>query len=449
MSAAPRLDDTPERPAAKRYSVVQATANLRSAQQQAQQEQERELLNKQLLNLETIPPGLPEGEVGMSLDQFSQLAMENSPIMREARAQVNAAWGRAFQASRYPNPTFGSASPQLCGNQSQYNVYMIQDYVTKHKIGLDTGAAERAAQAAELALVRARFDVLTMVRQRFYTVLAMQQRVRILESMVQIARASHSVSEKLLEAGLGTRGDVLLLQIELSRAEAELRNAHILTETSKRELAAATGLYEMQFEQVSADLTQALPDYEILAVQQGVIDRNALVARAGVEIARNRFVLRRQIVEPFPNVNLMGGYQEQQPGAFAPQNQAIYQVQMVIPLWNRNRGNIRASQAEVGAAVAGLNRVQNELANGAATALGQYLTARQLVQRYEQQILPSAVELQDISAKLYREGQIDFLRYLNSQRALLDSSLAYIDAQESRWTAAAQIASLLQSEQFP
>ena len=63
--------------------------------------------------------------------------------------------------------------------------------------------------------------------------------------------------------------------------------------------------------------------------------------------------------------------------------------------------------------------------------------------------MPSAVELQDISAKLYREGQIDFLRYLNSQRALLDASLAYIDAQEARWTAAAEVASLLQSEQFP
>ena len=110
-----------------------------------------------------------------------------------------------------------------------------------------------------------------MVRQRFYTVLAMQQRVRILDSMVEIARTSHEVSQKLFQAGIGARGDVLLLQIELSRAEAELRNAHILTETSKRELAAATGLYDLQFERVAADLTQALPDYEILAVQQGVI----------------------------------------------------------------------------------------------------------------------------------------------------------------------------------
>jgi outer membrane protein TolC len=89
------------------------------------------------------------------------------------------------------------------------------------------------------------------------------------------------------------------------------------------------------------------------------------------------------------------------------------------------------------------------LANNAASAIGRYLTARQLVERYETAILPSAVELQDISARLYKEGQIDFLRYLNSQRALLDASLAYIDAQEARWAAGAEVAGLLQSEQFP
>jgi cobalt-zinc-cadmium efflux system outer membrane protein len=121
----------------------------------------------------------------------------------------------------------------------------------------------------------------------------------------------------------------------------------------------------------------------------------------------------------------------------------------VIPLWNRNQGNIRAAAANVGVAGAQLNRVENDLANTTAQALGRYLTAKQLAERYERIILPSAVELQDISAQLYNQSQIDFLRYLNAQRALLDSNLSYLGAQEARWTAAAEVAGLLQSERFP
>jgi cobalt-zinc-cadmium efflux system outer membrane protein len=385
----------------------------------------------------------------MSLDEVTQLALGNSPLIRQAQANLAAAQGKAYQASRYPNPTFGSASPQLAGDQSQYNAYVIQDFVTKGKIRLDTAAAERAAREAGFALVRARFDVLTTVRQRFYTALAMQRRVEILESMVGIARTSHEVSEKLWKAEVGARGDVLLLQIELSKAEAQLKNARILAETSRRQLAAATGVFELQIDRVAGDLAAPLPDYDLIAVQQGVIERNALVSEAQVGIARAQFELRRAEVEPFPNVNVLGGFQNQQPGALAPESQGIVQIQMIVPLWNRNRGNIQAAGSTVGAAVANLAEVRNDLAGSAAAAIGRYLTARQLTERYEREILPSAIELQDISSRLYKEGQIEFLKYLASQRALLDANLAYIDAQEARWNAAAETAGLLQSEQFP
>jgi cobalt-zinc-cadmium efflux system outer membrane protein len=160
-------------------------------------------------------------------------------------------------------------------------------------------------------------------------------------------------------------------------------------------------------------------------------------------------LLRRAEVEPFPNLNLMGGYQNQLSGVNIPENQAIYQVQMVIPLWNRNQGNIRAAQADVGTAMAQFNRVRTELAANTAAALGRYLTARQLVERYEKEILPSAEEVQRITEQIYRRGQIEFLRYLAAQRDLLGANLAYLDAQQARWTAAAEVAGLLQSQQFP
>jgi hypothetical protein len=127
-----------------------------------------------------------------------------------------------------------------------------------------------------MLLVRARFDVLTTVRQRFYTALAMQQRVEVLERMVGIAATAHEVGERLLRAEIGTRGDVLLLEIELAKAQAELRNARTLAETSRRQLAAATGPVDLQSPRVAADFKQALPDYELLAVQHGVIEERAM-----------------------------------------------------------------------------------------------------------------------------------------------------------------------------
>jgi cobalt-zinc-cadmium efflux system outer membrane protein len=398
---------------------------------------------------EAVAPNPPADQFEVTLDEISQIALANSPVIREAQNQLVAARGRAVQAGLYPNPTFGHASPQLAGNQTQYNAYVIQDLVTRGKIGLDAAAAGRAAIQAEYDLVRARFDVLTTVRQRFFTALASQQRAEVLANMVEIARSSRDIGLRLFQLQVGTKSNLLLLEIELSKAEAEQLNAVALAETNRRQLAAATGLLDLPIPRVRGELTVRLPDYDLTAVQQATIARNATAQSAQVEIARTQIVLRRAEVEPFPNINMMGGYQNQQPGALAPETQGIYQLQMVIPLFNRNQGNIRAAQAGIGAAVAQLSRVHNELANASAAAMGRYLVARQLASRYETEILPNARDVQSISARLYREGQTDFLVYLNAQRALLDANLSYISAQEARLIAGAELAGLLQSEQFP
>jgi cobalt-zinc-cadmium efflux system outer membrane protein len=298
-------------------------------------------------------------------------------------------------------------------------------------------------------VVKARFNVLTNVRQRFYTALAAQQRVEVLDRLVAIAGRAAQISERVFKADLGTRGDVLLLEIELSRAEAQRSSAAALGEAARRQLAAATGVIDLPIARVEGDLKLPLPDYDVIGVQQAVLARNSQLRSAELEIARSQLVLRRQEVEPFPNLNLMGGYQNQQPGAGAPQSQGMYQVEMVVPLFNRNQGNIRAAQASVGTAMARLQRVQTELADAAAAAVGRYQAARQILDRYEREILPKARRLEGIYSGLYAEAQVDFLRYLAAQRALLDADLSSVNAQEARWMAAVEIAGLLQAERFP
>ena len=55
-----------------------------------------------------------------------------------------------------------------------------------------------------------------------------------------------------------------------------------------------------------------------------------------------------------------------------------------------------------------------------------------------------------VNRSLFEQGQTDFLRLAAiAQRTLIEADLGYIDAQEARWTSAAEIAGLLQMEQFP
>ena len=382
-----------------------------------------------------------------TLDELERMAMSISPNIREAAARITAARGRAVQVGLYPNPTVNTASPQMNGSESQYNGFLTQEFVTMGKLRLNRAAAMREVQQAELHFTRVRFDLLTAVRSGFYSTLVGQQRVQVLTELVEIANTSLVTAERLKRGGEASDLDVLFFRIERDRASMGLVNAQALLAAARRQLSAAMGIPEMEVPRVAAQVDAPLPDFQYLALRQGVVTVNALAQIAQVEVAKNRILLQRAVVEPYPNILAMGGYQYQV--NFPPLSQGIFQFTMSVPLFNRNQGNIRAARAEIGAASAQVARVQNELSGQVALTLGNFLVAQQQVTYYERDILPRAAEILRISKQAYALGHFDFLRLLQSQRTLLESRVAYVNAQENRWMSAAELAGLLQIEQFP
>jgi outer membrane protein TolC len=53
------------------------------------------------------PADEPDTAAGMSLAEFQSLAFQHNPTLASARARIQAARGKQFQAGRYPNPVVG------------------------------------------------------------------------------------------------------------------------------------------------------------------------------------------------------------------------------------------------------------------------------------------------------------------------------------------------------
>ena len=154
--------------------------------------------------------------------------------------------GPGVQASLYPNPMLGTFSPQVAGNQSQYSGFVSQDLVTMGKIRLNTGAAERARPTSRghgwcgpASMCSTNGCASDFIRRWCGRATRRDPRSH------GDHRADGTLHRRAAVAGRNraTRGDVLLLQIELARSEAELRNAVTLANTTKRQLAAATGMH--------------------------------------------------------------------------------------------------------------------------------------------------------------------------------------------------------------
>jgi cobalt-zinc-cadmium efflux system outer membrane protein len=394
--------------------------------------------------------GLPmEGLVPTprTLEEFVALAERSHPRMLAARAAVEAARGKAVQARLYPNPVIAGFSPQIAGPSSQWSGTVAQDLVTAGKLRLQQQAAIRDIQRTEYELIRARFDVLRGVRQSYYQLLVAQRRMEIYKLLLDIAKRSYEIGRQLAEAGEGTKADVLFWSIERDRAEVRILNATVFIETGRRELAAAIGLPRVDIERLEADLFQELPNFDLKELQEAVVRSNALPRAAEARIAGNQWALERAVVQPIPNINLMGGYQRQV--GIPAEDQGLAQVMMSVPLFDRNQGNIRAARAEIATARADLRMVELDLATQTARAVAAYRTSQRLVDWYEEYILPKARETVTLTQTLYARGEVTFLSLLQAQKILTETELAYVDAQAERWTGAVAIADLLQLEEFP
>jgi len=384
-----------------------------------------------------------------NLEQFVQIAEQSSPSIAKARAEIQSARGLALQAGLYPNPSFDTNNPEfIAGQNTVLNVGVVQEVVVKGKKRLDQAAAEQAAIQAELAYIKARFDTLTEIRSQFYSVLAAERRLALQWELVGIAAATKRAAEQRVQAFQGTETDVLLLTVELQRAEIAARNYHTLLEGSKRKLAATVGVPELPVAAVQGDLYARLPDFDDANLQQIILADNSEVQSARIDVNRNRLLLRRAEVEPYPNITIGPTYYAAlDPNKLPPQFGLT--IVFPIPTWDRNQGNIISRQGDVRVSAANVGVVQNTLLGEASKTLAKHRAARQRAERIGLDILPNTQRALQLTRSGYDQGLFDVSTLLQAQRTLIETNKGLIDALEDAWTTGANLAGVLQLQQFP
>ncbi len=397
---------------------------------------------------EPLPPS-PDvrTNLGATLEELQSLAESSSPALRQAAADVETARGVAIQAGLYPNPLLIGGANQIVGNQSQYYAAMSQEIVTKNKLGLSQQAATRQVMQAEQNFIATRYQLLTAVRQAYMKTLAAQRRYEVLVRLVEIARKSMETADRLRVAGEGTRTDLLLFEIEFEKAEVAVENAEARLAAARKELAATLGLRDMQIGRINGNLLESLDQVAQQLLLEGYVPYNASVQIAELEVDRSKFLIRRAEVEPFPNVTVYAGYQRQIEPAL--HNMGLLTLSVPLPLWNQNQGNITSAYGNLSKAHADVDAVQNDIARRMAEAGGRYRAADQQARRFELKIVPKAREGVKMIQEGFAQGQLDIMRLLQAQRALVESNLGFIDALEARWNAAAEMAGIAQLDAFP
>ncbi len=386
-------------------------------------------------------------EPTVSLSRLIQIALQQNPRLQQAALAINAAQGRAEQAGLYPNPNITFSGEEIGPRGGIQTLPQVNvPIVTANKLQLNRAVALKDVDVANLRLIVQRFALLTDVRKAYVTVLTLQQRITLLKALVKLAEQSLKNAKDLEKGQLIAELDVVPFEVDLERFKADLDAAKQQKEAAWRQLLARIGLPPARQVKLDGSLQQTLPDYSFNQSRSFVVTSHPMILASRKGVERAVLAVKRAEARGVPNFTVGAGYQRNFNDKL---NQATYQIQIPIPLFNRNQGNVRAAKAELARAAQDIRGVENDLTRRLAAAFGNYNSARKQAERYRTTLLPRAEKAYELSRKAFQGGEFQYLRVIQAQRAVAQARLQYLRLLSRAWLSAGDISGLLLEEHWP
>ncbi|MBY0523294.1 MAG: TolC family protein [Gemmataceae bacterium] len=393
-------------------------------------------------------PVLGPGGCLMSLSQLQELAITNSPVLRQAAADVEAARGAVLQAGLYPNPTVGYQMGTFAtgGGAGYQGPYFEQLIKTGGKLQLAQAAATMQLRNAELAMRKAQADLASQVRAGYFSVLVARENLRVTRALSVFTNEVYQIEVEQVKGAQAAPYEPMQMRVLAIQARAALVQARNRYVSSWKQLTATLGLPAMPPTELEGRVDMPIPVYQYDRLLAQVLTAHTDVLTAENLAQRERYNLRLAQVGPVPDVDVQVFIQKD---FTTPQSliSPTVQVNVPVPVWNRNQGNIAQAQANLLRATEEGHRVRCDLTQRVAEAFARYENNRILLDYFRTYILPDQVRAYRGAFERHQQepDRVGFGDVVNAQQILATGVTGYVTALGDMWTAVVDLGNLLQT----
>ncbi len=384
-------------------------------------------------------------DISLTLEGLEQLALAHNPTLVQAGANVEDARGRELQSGLYPNPTVGYTGEQIglrgdAAPGEHQGMFIDQTIVTAGKLRLNRAKFGQEVTQMEWQAAAQQYRVVNGVRVRYYQLLAMQKLVAVRTELLKLAEDVVTTVEELVNVGQANKPDLLQARVEARQAKVALQNAKALYDAARQQLAAFVGVQQLPDGALPGDLEagEPLPDYQVTLAHLLEASPELWIART--DVARNQIALKREQVEPIPNVQLRAatGYNFESKTVTTTVNAGVR-----LPVFDKNQGNIRSVTAQLAKAQAEVGRTELSLQRRLSRAYARYQTALAVVETYRKDNLPDSREAYLLYKESFEKRRAAYPQVLIAQRNYFQIATEYVEALEKLRRAEVELRGLL------
>jgi outer membrane protein, heavy metal efflux system len=389
----------------------------------------------------------PEGRA-YTLSDLQFIAAGNSPELRQAASDVEAARGNVIQARAYPNPTTGweitpSNDGSVAGAQGPFVDQVIK---TAGKLKIASASAEMDLQNSQLALRRARSDLATRVRSAYYALLVAKETARVNRALAKFTDQVYELHTGLLQAGNAASYEPMALRAQAYSVRLAYDQSIQTYLYAWKQLVATVGQRQLPLTQVAGRIDTVIPYFDYDTVLGYILRNHTDVLTARNALDKARYQLKLAQVTPVPdmefNVAILKDYVVE-PKAWVP----TATVSFPLPIWDQNKGNIMAAEAALVRATEESHRVEMNLTETLGTNFTNYKTNLQALDYYRNHILPDQVRAyRGVLERRQLDPNAAFSDLFGAQQTLSGFVTTYLGVLSTLWTSSVSVADMLQSD---
>lgn len=256
-------------------------------------------------------------------------------------------------------------------------------------------------------------QIAARVKLAYWSAVGAERIVELLKRSQDNLKQTIEYHEIQLKEGAIAEGDVVRVRLEGDRTNIALENAERDAMTARIALQREMGRENFADVRLvdSIDDQPAPPPVDIGMALEVRPDLHQ--ARRAIEQARSNVRLQQAIAKP--DVEVLGGYKRT-----VGVNTFMWGVQVPLPFFNKNQGNIAAAESEVSTAQNRVRALEIQIKAEIETAQKDVEARRLRLASLVAGTLARADESVTIARAAYREGGTDLLRLLEAERIYIE-----------------------------
>jgi cobalt-zinc-cadmium efflux system outer membrane protein len=397
--------------------------------------------------------GAQSGAAGMTIDELVARAVADNPELKASRAEIDAATGRRRQAGLRPNPMLELGGQKAFSPDNNLNVGVSLPLDLNGRREGRIAVAESEIRMKRAQVVEAERRLRADVRTKAGELLTQRRNLGVTDDLLGVNRDALTLVRDRVREGAAPTLDESLQLVEVNRLDASRQLLASRIQVVTLQLKALAGMTPDAPLELRGELRPApLGLDRAVAAQQALAGRPDIeVARADIAAARAR--VQKEEAEGRWDATVNVGYQRQDvgfalngltaSGATRPIQDVFHYfgggVSIMLPVRNRNEGNVAAARAETTAAERRHDFVTLMVRQEIESAFTQYEAAQRSLDVYERGVRDVAARNLDVVRQAYALGRRSLLDVIAEQRRYIDIENGYTDAQKQAYDTAVEV----------